>query len=340
MSFPSDRPAAIAKVLGQPRVSVPGLAVEELWLAPDAAVVATLSGPDSAGASSLLFLNTTDGSQLGALTVGSEELAVIATGWSVGASHNWRTGEISVWRPVGGEPIGRLNPHRDRGVHALALAAHGGLAASIGEEGRVALWRPTDGVVVGDFEPTSPFDLDSCALRFSPDARLLAVRTDADTVELWTTSPLQFSANLPEHGEPVFSPDGHWVAAGGPAIRLYDVRTGSAPRDLPGGAPLGFTADGRLLVVGAPDGRTTVWRTETAQPFGYLAGGGPRALSPDGQTLALTGPGTEIDLLAVGTGQITARLTGLRGEVQALAVGPGGALVVAACSDATLRVWA
>jgi WD40 repeat protein len=319
---------------------VPGLAIDELWLAPDAAVVATLSGPDSTGSSSLLFLDTATGAHRGAVCVGAEQLVTLSADWSIGASLNWLSGEISVWRPGDGDPVGRLKPHRDRSVHALALADDGEIGASIGAGGLVALWRPRDGVVVGGIEPTSPIDPETCALSFSPDGRLLAVRTDGDSVELWTTTPLTFLDHLPETGEPVFSPDGRWAAASGAGVSLYDIRAGTAAVMLPGRGPLAFTPDGSLLVVGTPDGNTAVWRTDAAQPVGYLAGGSPRALSPDGRVLALSGPGRDLHLVDVPTGATLARLTGHRGEVQSLAVGPGGRVVVAGCSDATLRVWA
>lgn len=338
MAMPSE-PATRTSPL-QPRTSIPGLVIEELWLAPDAAVVAALAGADSTGSHTLLFLNTGNGSQRGAVTVESEELAVLAAGWSVGASHNWQTGDITVWRPVTGEVLGRVHPHRDRGVHALALPYRGDVAASIGEDNRVALWRPRDGLLIASFEPNSPIDLETCALTFSPDGLLLGVRTDADTVELWATAPLQFLARLTETGEPVFSPDGRWAAASGAQITMYDVRSGNPPVTLPGRGPLAFTPNGTLLVATAPDGSTAMWRTDPPQPFGHLRGGSPRALSPDGRVLALCGPPPALALVDVADGHVLAQLTGHRGEVQSLAVGPAGAVTVAACSDATLRVWA
>lgn len=323
----------------RPRTTIPGLAIEDLRLSPDAAVVAALTGADSTGTSSLLFLDATTGAERGAVTVPPEELAVLATGWSVGASHNWRTGEIRVWQPVTGQPLGRLNPHQDRGVHALAVADDGELAASVGEDLRVALWHPRDCGLAGAFSPRGAIDLETSSLTFSPDGRLLGVRTDADTVELWRTTPPQFVAVLRETGDPVFSPDGRWAAAAGNAIAVYETRTMAAPVTLTGHGPLFFTPDGELLVAAAADGSTAVWRTDPPRPFAHMRGGGPRELSPDGQVLAISGPGTDVTLVDLPASRTIARLTGHRGEVQALAIGPAGTLTVAACSDATLRVW-
>lgn len=338
MTTPSE-PTVTTRIL-RPRTTIPGLAIEDLRLAPDATVVAALTGADSAGTSTLLFLDTTTGAEHGAVTVPPEELAVLATGWSVGASHNWRTGEIRVWEPVTGVPVGTLNPHRGRGVHALALGDDGELAASIGEDFGVALWRPRDGRLVDAFAPHGPLDLETATLTFSPDGGLLAVRTDADTVEVWATDPLQFRGVLRETGDPVFSPDGRWAAAAGNAIAIYDLRTLAAPVTLTGRGPLSFTPNGELLVAAAPDGSTAVWRTDPAQRVAHMRGGSPRELSPDGQVLAISGPGTAVTLVDLFASRTIARLTGHRGEVQALAMGPAGSVTVAACSDATLRVWA
>lgn len=324
----------------RPRTTVPGLAIEDLQLAPNAAVVAALTGADSTGSCSLLFLDTATGGQRGALTVSRDELAVLAAGWSIGASHNCRTGVVELWRPETGEPVGRLRPHGGRGVHALALTDDGMLAASLGEDGRVALWRPHDGSVIATLTMVGQVDLETCTLTFSPDGQVLGVRTDADTVELWRTGPPQFVAQLPETGDPVFSFDGRWAASAGNGISVYDVPTGDPPAILPGRGPLAFTPDGSLLVATGLDGRTAIWRTETAQPFGHLRGRSPRALSPDGRILALSAPDGVLMLVELATGRAVARLSGHRGEVLALAVGAGGAVTVAACSDATLRVWA
>jgi len=340
MFTPSDHPATSGIRVRKPRVTVPGLTVEELWLSPDTAVVAALRGPDSTNASALLFLDSSTGAQHGEVTVGPDELAVLSAGWSIGATHNWRRGEVQVWHPVDGDPLREVTPHRGRGVQALALADDGRLAASLGEDGSVALWRPSDGAFVGRFEPMTELDLDTCALTFSPDASLLAVRTAGDTVELWTLTPLDFFDQLLETGPLVISADGRWLAAAGPAVSLYDVPERVAPMTLPGRGPLAFTPDGMLLVAGAPDGGTTVWRTDSGEAQLHQRGGSPRALSPDGTVLVLTGVGTELTLVEVATGHTIATLTGPRGEVEGLAVGPGAAVVAAACSDATLRVWA
>lgn len=302
--------------------------------------MAALTGTDSTGTCSLLFLSTATGRELGAVTVSPDELPVLAAGWSVGASHNCRTGEVQIWRPLTGHLIGRLHPHGGTGVHALALTDDGEVGASIAEDGRVALWRPRDGSEIATLTTIGLLDLETCTLTFSPDGGVLAVRTDADTVELWGTRPAQFITQLPETGDPVFSFDGRWAASAGNGIAIYDVPTGDPPTTVPGRGPLAFTPDGSLLVASAADGTTAVWRTETALPVGHLPGRSPRALSPDGRILALSGQDGALTLVELATGRAVARLTGHRGEVQALAVGAGGAVTVAACSDGTFRVWA
>lgn len=338
MTTPSE-PTTTTREL-RPATTVPGLAIDDLQLAPDSRAVAALTGTDSTGTCSLLFLSTATGRELGAVTVSPDELPVLAAGWSVGASHNCRTGEVQIWRPLTGHLLGRLHPHDGRGVHALALTDDGKLAASIGDDGRVALWHPRDGAVIARLTTIGLLDLETCTLTFSPDGGVLAVRTDADTVELWRTAPAQFIAQLPETGDPVFSLDGRWAVSAGNGISIYDVPTGDPPAIVPGRGPVAFTPDGSLLVASAADGTTAVWRTETALPIGHLPGGSPRALSPDGRILAVSTPDGALTLVELATGRAVSRLTGHRGDVQALAVGAAGAVTVAACSDATLRVWA
>lgn len=337
MPTPSDAPTT--SPAREPRLSVPGLSVEDLWLAPGADVVAALGGPDSTGSSRLLFLDTRSGAQRGAVRVGPEELAVLSPSWTYGVTHNWTTGAVDIWCPDTGAAIACLHPHGGAGVHAVALSARGDLGASLGEDGRVVVWRPADGVVVAAFAPRRGVDVAECGLTFSPDAALLAVRPDADALELWRTVPPALVEVLPDHGEPVFSPDGRWIAVDGDGgISLHDLHAGAAPPTLPGVGPVGFTADSAFLVAGGAGGRTTVWRTSRPEPLGYLSGNA-WALSPDGSVLVLIGSGNELTLVDPLSGRRLASLTGHRGEVEALAVGSGGRVVAASCSDATLRVW-
>ncbi|HUR72836.1 MAG TPA: hypothetical protein VMZ00_01075 [Sporichthya sp.] len=330
-------PTTSAVAVRPPHLTIPGLAVDDLWLAPDGAVIAVLTGVDSAGASSLLFLDSTTGAERGAIALGADDVPVLAGDWTAVACYDRRTGEISVRRAVTGEVTARLSPHPEGRLHALAIAHRKDLAASIGADGAVAIWRPGDGAVEAVFTPVS-MDLEFCALTFSPHGRVLAVRTAADTLELWTTAPPRLFDSLPETGPPVFSADGRWLAVAGAAITLYDLRDATgAGTVLPGQNPLAFTPDGARLVAAAPDGSTAIWQTDPPQPFAHLRGSNAR-LSPDGRVLALVGTTSEL-VVAEPTGRTLARLTGVRGEVEALTVGTGGAVVVAACSDAAIRVW-
>ncbi|WP_019874719.1 WD40 repeat domain-containing protein [Sporichthya polymorpha] len=333
-----DLPATRAAAVRAPSLVLPGLAVDDLWLAPDGAVVAVLTGADSTGTGSVLFLDTATGAERGAIPVGPGEVAVVTTEWTAVAGQEDSAGEIVVRRTITGEFVAQLNPHGPGGVHALAIADRGDLGASIGEDGEVALWQPANGAVFATLRPTAEVDLECAALTFSPNGRVLAIRTGPDSLELWTTAPRRFLETLRETGLPVFSPDGRWVAAAGAAIRLYDLHGLLEPEALLGRGPLAFTPDGTLMVAVTPDGSTEIWRTDPPQPATHLRGRHPR-LSPDGSAVAVVATDTELLLAEPATGRVTARLTGIRGEVQSLTVGPAGAVVVAACSDAAIRVW-
>jgi RNA polymerase sigma factor (sigma-70 family) len=117
------------------------------------------------------------------------------------------------------------------------------------------------------------------------------------------------------------SPDGKTLASGGDGIHRWEATTGK-PRGVPlflGGeadnhriAPLNFSRDGsRLLTLGPQDikgeGRADVWDLAAAKPVLTVRHGSlirSAALSPDGQTIALSGEDGSLQLLDAATGKV------------------------------------
>ncbi|GJH18449.1 TIR domain-containing protein [Caballeronia novacaledonica] len=144
---------------------------------------------------------------------------------------------------------------------------------------------------------------------FSPDSKWMAIisrNDDGEVIHLWdltAPSPRHFAIR---HGgsvlaEPVFSPDGRWLATAGwdnPTIKLWDLKSVNpldAPRVLKGHAgpvrSLAFNGDGRFLVSGARDGYALVWdlHDDRGVPTRRLEGGDVNAvaISRDGRHVGL-----------------------------------------------------
>jgi WD40 repeat protein len=94
-----------------------------------------------------------------------------------------------------------------------------------------------------------------------------------------------------------------------------------------------FSGDGTTALVGGEDGAAVLFDLAEGKVRAHLVGpapGNPGAVfSPDGRTLATSGPGRTVKLWQVATGQELLTLEA-GGIVQALAFSPGGKDLVAA----------
>jgi WD40 repeat protein len=109
-----------------------------------------------------------------------------------------------------------------------------------------------------------------------------------------------------------------------------------------------FARTGRLLVTSGDSAGTTgtsparavmLWDPETGVAFRTIRNASHFALADDGRTLAVAGDATSIRVIDVITARELARLDGHEGGVTALAFAPGGARLVSAGADRTVRVW-
>lgn len=186
-----------------------------------------------------------------------------------------QSGEVGRWSPASPEPLWQESVH-DLGVTALAVSPDGGKLASAGLDGRLLLLDP-NGEVDRELSETAG---QLSALAFNASGSDLYALDRAGQLSVWRMGDgrqmAQFpvcSSGLPGCPRPAFSPDRRTVALadpaapGGAAVIFYSLPDGKqAFRLMPGAdfpvtrvQSLGFSADGRLLLLGSQDGRIAVW---------------------------------------------------------------------------------
>jgi WD40 repeat protein len=182
--------------------------------------------------------------------------------------------------------------------------------ASSDRQGNVTVRRVSDASVIVRLPgPGGP--LDHVWLRFSPDARFLTVR--------YTNTP------TPERSAV-------WDLSTAPAARLVSLPEGREG--------LGFSPDGRLILVGAGGSISSydlVHGRETR--LGTAPGARHVALRPDGRQLAYVSPPEwAVRILDVGSGELVARFPH-PDDINALDWSSDGRLLAVACDDQNGYVW-
>jgi WD40 repeat protein len=260
-------------------------------------------------------------------------------------------------------------PERHRagtGTTAVAVNTDGQLVAiSDADEQRVLILQRSDSgyARAGQLDLTSP---GAYGLAFSPANDLLAVGEFDGSVRLWDLAdPSNPSAVSEEMAGPqaavqqvAFSPDGSHVAAvgAGDGVFRWDVTDLSSPTELPllpvpGDVTwdLAYSPDGRWLAAGGSNGAVRLFETTAPNltvelPVSSIGSAGAVAFSPDSQLLAVghtTGGEFRVfDLSEPENPELIEDLShDFTSWVNATAFSADGAHVVAASSDATLRVW-
>ena len=154
-------------------------------------------------------------------------------------------------------------------VVGLAFSPDGRTVVTGGDSRAVFLEVPSARIV-----DERPMEAALTSVAFDPAGSLLALASDAGTVELWDA----------EEHEPVQCT---------PILRSCPPRLSRLFQRSTALRTAGFTADGRLLVTGAADGSVAVWDVAARRPLGH-----PMPAHPD----AVTGVGALADGRAVSTG--------------------------------------
>lgn len=241
-------------------------------------------------------------------------------------------GHLVVWNRESGEPIHRLAPHGGiTGINAVAIAKHGGWAATGGGDGRVVLSHLVSGRELRAFAPDAEADVTGVAI--SPDGAWIAVATTR-AFSLWSADGRELG-RIPGRARHVaFSPDGREIAVveGGVSGGVLRVR---------------LAEDGRLA------GRIRIYAD--AHTAAYSSDGSLLATAGYGKLLATATYGTHIRLWDVASGAAhaeftqetklvgpdaaRAELTGHTESVNEVMFTPDGRHLLTASGDGTTRAW-
>lgn len=221
-------------------------------------------------------------------------------------------GTIRLWDLARRRPLGpSLNGHAGT-VNAVAFSPDSKTLASVWSDGQaVLLWDVARYRLIAHLWPEQSANGTMVSVTFSPNGRLLAAGTTANTVQLWdvmrrrpgVTSPFSGPASNQMTGV-VFSRDSKILIAGSTdgTVRLWDVATGAlyAPRngltgvlDGHGGAiwAIALSPTGAVIAAASRDHTIRLWNVVRQQPLGPPLRGHTAfvvsvAFNRDGTTLA------------------------------------------------------
>lgn len=233
---------------------------------------------------------------------------------------------VQVWRlalaPDGSTLAVQFDDHKDRNLH---------------------LWNVSTGKTIFTLK------LRQCvnSLEFSSNGKLLGTASFNEGLRLWdTTTGKEVCKIGGAQSDLAFSADGKRVAAvsqGGGGVKVWTVAEGKEVLDLkpiPGRYPgsLAFTPDSKTLAISFRE-ELRFYDVVSGKQLRTISAGARRvAFSPDGKTVASSGPA--IHLWDVATGKEIGSRASHGGPVSSFAFAPdGGSAVTVSVHDHDVRLW-
>ncbi|KAK1235366.1 hypothetical protein PQX77_001414 [Marasmius sp. AFHP31] len=199
-------------------------------------------------------------------------------------------------------------------------------------------------------------------VRLSADGRYVATASDRTTQIYDVNTSVQICLLVDEAAgvasdlqaiDVCFSPDGKYLATGGPdkLIRIWDIEEKRIRRILgghsEGSCSVDFSPDGRLLASGSRDKTVKVWDTidrssntfTDSVTYNAEAGVESAKFSPDGRYVAASCMDNCVRIWEVVTGQLVGRLRGHQDSVWGLVFTPDASGLVSTSLDKTLKYW-
>jgi WD40 repeat protein/DNA-binding SARP family transcriptional activator len=247
-----------------------------------------------------------------------------------------------------------------------ALNPDGRMLAVRGDDGRVTFFDTRTLRPIGSpFEGSNQVGLVGAvqgplhALVFSPDGKTLVVGGTggiAATIDLLDSRTHQSRASQTSSdlitADVAVAPDGRTMATGESVngtshpppevIVLRDVRTGDAraqTRLVPAGRLIGYTRDGRFLLVVSGDRKSLLLDARTLKRARTLTAGGAAALSPVSDEAAFGHVDGSVTLVELNSGRARTLSGQAGGSIEAASFSRDGRTLATGADDGTVSVW-